>query len=69
MPSDAITAVLGTDDPEIVHRRIELHRELLEERLHEQREALGRLEMLLTDAISERRRGMVCGSARHATAR
>jgi hypothetical protein len=59
MPADAVGAVLGTDDPEIVHRRIELHRELLEERLDEQRRALALLERLLIDAISERRHGSV----------
>jgi hypothetical protein len=60
MPSVGISAVLGTDDPEIVHRRIELQRELLEERLDVQRRALARLERLLIDAISERRRGTAC---------
>ena len=60
MPSGAISAVLGTDDPDIVRRRIELYRELLEERLDEQRRALSRLERLLIDTISERRRGTAC---------
>ena len=61
MPSDDLIAILRTDDPEVVHRHIELHRELLEERLDEQRRALVRLERILTDAILERRYGAMCG--------
>jgi hypothetical protein len=68
LPSDDIIVILGTDDPEVVHRRIELHRELLEERLDEQLQELVHLERLLTDAIFERRHGGMCGSARHASA-
>jgi len=33
MPLDEIRALLATDDPEIVRRHLELHRERLEERL------------------------------------
>jgi hypothetical protein len=62
MPWDVISAVLGTDDREVVRRYIELHRELLEEQLDEQRSALARLERLLIDAISERRHGTMCRS-------
>src|SRR5206468_3340126 len=62
MPSDDMIVILGTDDPEVVHRHLDLHRELLEERLDEQRQALVRLERILTDAILERRYGAMCGS-------
>jgi hypothetical protein len=65
MTSDDISAVIETDDREIVRRHLELQRELLEERLDEQRRALVRVERLLTAAIVERRYGTMCGSARH----
>ena len=55
VPSDEIIVILGTDEPEVVHRSIELHRELLEERLDEQRQALASLERLLVQTIFERR--------------
>lgn len=63
MPSDVISAVLWTDDLDVVHRKIELHRELLEEQLDEQRRALALVERLLIDAIVERRHGTILGSA------
>ena len=44
MPSAEIDAVLDTDDPVIVRRYLELHRERLEERLAEQIRALRRIE-------------------------
>jgi hypothetical protein len=40
--------ILGTAEPLVVHRYLELHRERLEEQLGEQRRTLGRLEELLS---------------------
>ena len=37
MPPGEIRAVLSTDDPDVVHRYLELHGERLEERLADQR--------------------------------
>jgi len=48
MPTEEIRAILETDNQELVHRYIELHRERLEERLTEQLRALANLERLLT---------------------
>lgn len=48
MPREEIVAVLETEDPGVVHRYIELHRERLEERLAEQLRALADVERLLT---------------------
>lgn len=48
MPSGEIDAVLDTDDPVIMRRYLELHREHLEERLAEQIRALRRIERELT---------------------
>ena len=56
MPPDEIRAVLSADDPELVHRYIELHLERLEERLADQRLTLARLERLLVGATLERGR-------------
>ncbi len=47
MPSEEIATVLGADDPELVRRYFELHRERLEEHLADQRRTLARLERLL----------------------
>jgi len=47
MPPDEISAVLGADNPELVRRYMELHRERLEERLADQLRALIGLERLL----------------------
>ena len=47
MPPDEISAVLGADNPELVRRYMELHREWLEERLADQLRALIGLERLL----------------------
>ena len=48
MPRDEIRAVLSAEDPKIVRRYLELHRERLEERLAEQRRALASVERALT---------------------
>jgi hypothetical protein len=55
MPTEEIRAVLSAEDPEIVHRYLELHRERLEERVAEQRRALESVEQILTRAIVEHR--------------
>lgn len=44
MPLDEIRAVLRTDDPEIVRRYLELHRERLHERLAAQVGSLSSIE-------------------------
>jgi hypothetical protein len=51
MPPEEIRAVLAAEDPVIVRRHLELHRERLEEGLAEERRTLSALERLLT-AIS-----------------
>jgi hypothetical protein len=56
MPLPEIRAVLAADDPTIVRRHLELHRERLEERLAEQRVLLASLERALTGAIDARAR-------------
>lgn len=53
-PDDAADLV-ASDDPVVVHRRIELHGELLAERLADQVQMLVRLERTLNDAIVDRR--------------
>jgi len=56
MPSDEIGTVLTTDDPELVRRHLELHRERLDEWLADQRRTLAALERLLADRAVERGR-------------
>ncbi len=48
MPTEEILAVLGTEDPAVVHRYIELHRERLEERLAQQLRELTEVEHVLS---------------------
>ena len=48
MPLDEIRVVLTTDDPEIVRRHLELHRERLAEWFDEQRRAVAVFELALT---------------------
>lgn len=55
MPAEEILALLAADDPEVVRRYLELHRERLEERVTEERRAIDRIEQSLTEAIIERR--------------
>jgi DNA-binding transcriptional MerR regulator len=50
MPSAELQAILRSDDPVIVRRYLELHRERLEERLAEQVRNLERLERQLDPA-------------------
>ena len=47
MPAEEIRAVLAAEDPVVVHRLLELHRERLEERTAEQRRQLVSLERSL----------------------
>jgi hypothetical protein len=47
MPSEEIAKILGADDPVLVSRYLELHRERLDEHLAAQRRTLERLERLL----------------------
>ena len=51
MPSDEIQAVLRSDDPLIVHRYLELHRERLAERLDADRLAVDAIEHALIGEI------------------
>ena len=50
MPAAELQAILRSDDPVIVRRYLELHRERLEERLAEQVRTLERLERQLDPA-------------------
>ena len=54
MPLEEVSAVLRAEDPVIVRRYLELHRERLEERLAEQLRTLERLEMQLDPAPDRR---------------
>jgi hypothetical protein len=70
MPSEEIATILRTDDPVLVSRYVELHRERLEEHFAAQRRTLARLERMLTErslAITarSRRRGRRDQRARH----
>ena len=47
VPGAEIDEILQTDDPRLIHRYLELHRERLEERLAEQRATLAGIEALL----------------------
>jgi len=58
MSHEEIDAVLASDDPEIVRRHIELHRERLGERLAEQIRALSIVERVLRGAIATRNVGV-----------
>ncbi len=51
MPLEEIRAILATDDPLIVRRYMELHRERLDEWIAEQRRKLASLERSLIEAI------------------
>jgi DNA-binding transcriptional MerR regulator len=56
MPPEEIDAILGADDPEVIRRYLELHRERLEERLAEQRRTIGRLIQVIASPRGDRRR-------------
>jgi hypothetical protein len=55
MPPEEIRAVLVADDPRLVHRHLELHRERLVEELEDRRRTLTALERELAGAALERR--------------
>ena len=57
MPPEEISAVLDSDDPELVRRYMELHREWLEERLADELRTLTGLERFLVQAIDSRGEG------------
>jgi hypothetical protein len=54
MPPEEIRAVLVADDPRLVRRHLELHRERLSEELEDRRRALSAIECDLADAALER---------------
>ena len=68
MPPEEIRTVLVTDDPRLVRRHLELHRERLVEELLDRRRVLAALERELADAAVERSRvvGDRIGCARSA---
>ena len=53
LPPDEVDAVVTADNPVVVHRYLELHRERLQERLAKQLRTLERLERLLAPVIVE----------------
>ena len=55
MPPEEIRAVLGSLDPRVVRRHLELHRERLVEELYERRRALASLERVLVARAQGRR--------------
>jgi hypothetical protein len=62
MPPEEVGAVLTADDPEIVRRFLELHRERLEEEVVERSRTLATLERYLIEEILERnQRGDLVG--------
>ena len=56
MPPTEIHTVLVTDDPDVVRRLMELHRERLQERFAEDVATVGRIEASLSEAIRARTR-------------
>ena len=54
MPPTEIHTVLVTDDPEIIRRHMELHRERLQERIADEVATVGRIEASLSEAIRAR---------------
>ncbi len=65
MPPREIRALLATDDPLLVHRLVELHRERLGEWLEEQRRLVASIELsLVGEAASARRSTRMGGDDR-----
>ena len=62
MPPEEILALTSAEDPELVRRHLELHRERLDEGLAERRRALAELQPLLARAAAERGRARIGGS-------
>jgi hypothetical protein len=56
MPPGEVDAILEADDPEVIRRYLELHRERLEERFADQRRTVGHLMQVVTSATGDRRR-------------
>jgi hypothetical protein len=56
MPRDELPAVLATDDPDLVRRYLELHRERLEEHLAADLLTLRRIEHSMTTVMVDRYR-------------
>ena len=56
MPPMEIHTVLVTDDPDVVRRLMELHRERLQERLSDDVARVGHIEASLSEVISARTR-------------
>lgn len=55
MPPEEIDAILAADDPEVIRRYLDLHRERLEERLADQRRTVGHLLQVITTSTEGRR--------------
>jgi hypothetical protein len=55
MPPEEIATMLDAEEPEVVHRFLDLHRERLEERLMGQRMIVELIEVLLTEATGRGR--------------
>lgn len=49
MPADELRIVLTSADPELVRRHLELHQELLDERLAAQKRLVEAIGLILTD--------------------
>jgi hypothetical protein len=56
MPATEIHTILVTDDPDVVRRLMELHRERLQERIADEVATVGRIEASLSEAIRARTR-------------
>lgn len=54
MPLDEVKAALAVEEPQVLRRYMELHRERLDERLAAERRALAGVERLLAMAILQR---------------
>lgn len=54
MPLDEVKAVLAVEEPQVLRRYMEIHRERLDERLAAERRALAGVERLLAMAILQR---------------
>jgi hypothetical protein len=54
MPPDDLRMVVTSDDPELIRRHLELHRERLEERLRTQRRRVDAIEQILSGEARSR---------------
>ena len=55
MPPEEIDTILDADDPEVIRRHLELHRERLEERFASQRRTISQLMQAFTSGPADRR--------------